>query len=162
MGGWLFELPLGSWAYLRAGPALSYTFNSYSHELYTTWNAPVVTSSDSQRILELSLDAFLGIYLAGPFSFELGGTGGVATNAAKTNVCGNTNYTGGVVGIEGGFAIHVGGTGQYLASIHGVAKTLPVIRCSYFSYADEPGALHLYHEHDFETAGAVLRLGMFL
>jgi hypothetical protein len=150
----------GRWA--RGGPALSYTFSSYSHEIYSTWNAPVVTNTDSQRILELSLDAFLGISLAGPFSLELGGTAGVATNVAKTTVCGNTNYTGGLVGVEGGFAVHVGDKGQYLASIHGVVVTLPIIRCSYFSYADEIGAFHLYHEHDFETVGAVLRLGMFL
>jgi hypothetical protein len=164
LGGWWLELPLASWAYLSGGPTLSYVFNSYSNFTdYGPYPYVHIYNTDTQRILGLSLDAFLGVEVLPSISIELGGNLGVAVNAAKTTACGSDTYPAGVVGLEGGLALRVGQRKQYLASAHAVAVTLPVVRCSnyYTGNGDQTGP-YMYHEHDFETLGAVLRLGILL
>jgi hypothetical protein len=157
LGGWKLEFPLASWAYVSAGPTVAYLSNSKTHSLWLGPDAVESPNTDTQRILALSLDPFLGIRLAGPLSLEVGANAGVASNAAKSTYCGKETYLAGFVGLEGGFAIRAGSKSQYQASVHAVAVTLPALRCSYYD-----GRLQMYHERDFETTGALLRLGLTL
>jgi hypothetical protein len=165
LGGWWLKFPLASWAYLSGGPALSYVFNSTTHSMWFGSGAVESPNTDSQRILGLSLDSFLGIDMIRPLSLELGGNLGVASNAARSTYCGKETYIAGYGGLEGGFALRFGGRDQYMASVHGVAVTLPVLRCSNAPGQErvgDPIHVHMYHERDFETVGAVIRLGILL
>lgn len=163
LGGWWLQLPLASWAYLSGGPTLSYAYSSKTHSSWYGTNAVEVSNTDTERILGLSLDAFLGLELLSPLSIEFGGNLGVASNAAKTTFCGKETYVAGFVGLEGGLALRVGQRRQFLASVHAVAVTLPALRCTNQltgnGYETGPS---MYHERDFETVGALLRLGILL
>ena len=162
MGGWRVEFPFGRWLYVSISPTLSYVFNSNTHTLWMGSDAVESPNTDKQRILALSVDSFVGINVLESVALEVGGDLGIASNAAESTFCGKETYAAGFVGLEGGLAFRAGSSRQFLASVHAVAVTLPVLRCSYYSLGREPPGIRMYHERDFETVGALLRLGFTL
>ena len=165
MGGWRVEFPFGRWLYVSTSPTLSYVFNSNTHTLWMGSDAIESPNTDKQRILALSVDSFVGINVVESVALEVGGDLGIASNAAQSTFCGKETYAAGFVGLEGGLAFRAGASRQFLASVHAVAVTLPVLRCSYYSSPQpwrEPAGVRMYHERDFETLGALLRLGFTL
>jgi hypothetical protein len=160
--GWLLESSLTPGVYLRGGPGLEMLWNTYETTLAYLYPLQDMQNTSKQRVLALPLDAFVGFEVAHTLALELGGTVGLAYSTLRSDICGDRIDVRAYYGLEGGLALRLGDRGQYLASAHAVASSLPVVTCVNSGINPDTGTMPapLWDVYKgFNALGGVLRIG---
>jgi hypothetical protein len=145
------------------GLGLAYTFNREAKDVGYGYPAVDAENVDEQRILLVPLDLSFELRFARAFGMTLGGTVGLADNAAKSTYCGTRTYLAGYGAFQAGFAAHFGPDAAYTLGLHAMIASLPQMRCT--NGGTDPitggfGFPHWFIDRDFEPVGGAVSLGL--